>query len=330
MPEHRISDKSGGRKTFAQLFPQLFLFPLVMVAVGVMVWLFFHASAEDNRSVEELIGDIESGGVHARKQDMYALAIKTRELTAEEGRSRYFSEDVTRKLLRLLERSGDEDVAFRQYLTAAVGRAGVPGLTLPIMSGIAADEGRSLDERVHAVQALGLCGSKDAIPVLEKILDASHEPEDWDLRWVALASLANLGDPAAVPYLRRSVEDRRLDVSWSAACWLANFFEDSQGIALLRKLTDWAFLDAARGDRDRALSSSEKEQYMVMAIEGLWRLEKQESLDVLHEKSKDSRSMKVRNAALQLLARAKAPDRERETESPLLKGPRALESPKGQ
>ncbi|MBI4606351.1 MAG: hypothetical protein HY721_30670, partial [Planctomycetes bacterium] len=41
------------RKSFAQLFPQLFLFPLLIATVGVLVYLFFIASAQDTRSVEE-------------------------------------------------------------------------------------------------------------------------------------------------------------------------------------------------------------------------------------------------------------------------------------
>ncbi len=297
-------------KTFAQLFPQLFLFPLVIVAVGVMVWLFFHASVEDNRSIEDLISDIESGGSHARKQDMFALAVKARELVTVEGKPVYFSAEVTRKLLHLLEKSQDEDATFRQYLTAALGRSGDPTLTTPVMAEIATAEGRTLDERVHAVQALGLSGSPEAVGVLKKVLDTSHAPEDWDLRWVTLASLANLRDPAALPYLRAAVADRRLEVSWNAACWLATFFGDSEGIGLLRQLTDWSFLDAARGDRDRALTSGEKEQFMVMAIEGLWSLEKKDSLELLRAKSKDSRSMKARNAALQLIERSEAPSPE--------------------
>jgi hypothetical protein len=89
--------------------------------VGVLVYLFFRASAEDNRSVSELISDIESGGSHARKQDMYALAVKVRDLAqVPDGAPAHFSADETKKLLGFLDRlDKNEDPAMREYLIAA-------------------------------------------------------------------------------------------------------------------------------------------------------------------------------------------------------------------
>jgi len=293
----------GGQKSFAQLLPQLFLFPLLIVAVGVMGYYFFRASTEDTRSVEELLSDIESGGSHARKQDMYALAVKVRDMTSKTGAPEYFSDEITRKLLSLLERSKD-DSTVQQYLIAALGRAGNPEMTVPLLTGIATGADRSLEERIYAIQGLSLSRSPSAVETLKKVLDENGGSETWDLRWVALAGLANLGDPVAVPYLRRSVGDPRREVSWSSACWLANFFGDSGGIEVLRNLTDWEFLDRERGDHGRPLTVDEKEQYMVMALEGLWRLEKGDSRELLTEKSRESRSARVKRAAFELLARA--------------------------
>src|SRR5687768_9498743 len=96
-------------KPFGQLFSQLFLLPLILVAVGVLVWLFFKASAEDGRSVEDLISDIESGGKHARRQDAYALALAARDVSSSRSEAdRHFSPQVTQRLLRLFERSKDD------------------------------------------------------------------------------------------------------------------------------------------------------------------------------------------------------------------------------
>ncbi len=303
--ENQPPEKNGaGRKSFAQLFPQLFLFPLLLVAVGVLGYVFFRASAEDDRSVEELISDIESGGNHARKQDMYALAVKVRDLAAKDGKPAYFSDLVTAKLLQLLERVTEkDDEKLREYLIAAVGRAGNPELTVPLLAAIATGPTSSLEDRVYAVEGLALSRSPRAIEALERVIDSNDQPEGWDLRWVALAALANIGHDSVVPYLRKAVADPRREVSWSASCWLASFFGDAAGIEVLRKLTDWSYLDGERGERERELAPQEKEQYMVMAIEGLWKLEKDDAAQLIREKSRDTRSTKVRNAALEITSK---------------------------
>jgi cytochrome b6-f complex iron-sulfur subunit len=64
-------------------------------------------------------------------------------------------------------------------------------------------------------------------------------------------------------------------------------------------------VDGQRGDKDRPLSDSEKETYMVMALEGLWKLEGEDALEVVRSRSKDTRSVKVQNAAFRILEEAK-------------------------
>jgi HEAT repeat protein len=290
-----------GRKTFSELFPQLFLFPLILVAVGVLVYLFFVASAQDNRSIEELVQDIESGGPHARKQDLYALAVKVRELETPEGRPLYFDEALTRKLMGFLERSADDE-KLRACLVLAIGRAGQPDLTVPVMTQAALGEQGNDEARIYAVQSLGLSRAPQAVEPLVRVLGRYLLPESWELRWNALAALANIGGSAAIAELQKAVGDPRREISWSAACWLANLHGDATGAAILRQLVDWKFLDGERGDQGRELLLEQKEQYMVMALQGLWRLEKQDALPLLTEKSREDRSFKVKDAALRLLA----------------------------
>ena len=42
---------------------------------------------------------------------------------------------------------------------------------------------------------------------------------------------------------------------------------------------------------------------MVMAIEGLWKLEKDDAAQLIREKSRDTRSTKGKNAALQIASK---------------------------
>jgi hypothetical protein len=285
------------RKSFGQLFPQLFLFPLLLVVVGVLVWLFFIASAQDGRSVSELIADIESGGAHARRQDAYALALKARDVSAGGGR---FSSEETRKLLRLLDRVKDED-DLAEFATLALGRAGDPDLTLGFMSRLALADDTPAATRLHAVQALALSGSPRALETLYDVIERRQDPESWELRWIALAGAANIRDISGIPYLRKALAEPRREMRWSAACWLAIFFGEPSGRDVLWQLADWSYLDAERGDQRQELLQAQKELYMGMALQGLHRIDKEKSLDLLKEKARDRRSVKVRDVAQALL-----------------------------
>jgi len=291
------------RKTFMQLFPQLFLFPLLIVTVCVLVWLLFVASAQDNRTVDELLSDLESGGTHARKQDAYALAMKAREMTAA---GEYFSREASERLLAFMERERQrqDDPEFLEFLVMAVGRGGEPAVTIPVMAPMALDDSGPLHARIWAVRALGLSGSSEAAGALLQLLDGPQDPLRWELRWNALGGLVNLREKRVVPHLRQAVGAPRRELSWSAACWLANSFGDDAGRSVLEALVDWEFLDLQVGDQGRELTHLQKEKYMLMALGGLARLGGPGVPELLKQKSEETRSPQVRDLALRLLQEA--------------------------
>lgn len=282
------------RPTFGEQLPQLFLFPLLIVVVGTMVYLFFIASGKDQRTIPELIADIETGGEHARKQDAYALALQVQAM--ESGQ--YLSRELTRKLLDLMRRF-EEEAEFCKFLTLAAGRAGVPELTLPVMTKLALDSESPPQTRMNAVHALALSRSPKAVPALKEILRTHRSDDQWEFRQRALAGLANQRHPDGIPLLRAALGDTERAVRWSAACWLANFYGDGSGLETLERLVSWEFLDSQQGGRP--LRFREKELYMIQALEGLAAVQGGEARGVLERLSRDERSPKVRDAALRLL-----------------------------
>jgi HEAT repeat protein len=288
------------QKTFLELLPQLFLFPLLIVTVCVLVWLLFIASAQDNRSAEELVSDLQSGGSHGRKQDAYALALKARELSQD---GQYFSADVTRQLLAFVarERQLAEDPEFLEFLVMAVGRAGDPAQSVPVMTGLALDPATPPQARIWAVRALGLSGASTAGSSLLLVLASHREAGDWEFRWNALAGLVNLRSPAAVEHLRRALQETRRELRWSAACWLAMTYSDGEGRSVLEDLTDWAFLDQQMGEDSNQLTLQQKEKYMMMALEGLVRLDGRGALPLLKAKREERRSPGVQDLVLRLI-----------------------------
>ena len=286
----------SGRSTFSELFPQLFLFPLLIVVVGVLIYLFVAAASQDHRDIEELIRDIESGGQHARNQDAYALAVQVASLPPGE----YVSAETTQQLIRVRERFLD-DKAFSKYITMALGRAGVPELSLPILERLALDADTDQEVRASAVTALGLHGSSESAEVLTRVASQTKSPEEWELRWIALGGLASLRHSQAPELLREALGAARREVRWSAACWLASRFADPAGADILEDLVTWEFLDGQRGDLGRELQFAEKEGYMIQALEGLSAVRGRGAHSLLEDLSRDGRSPKVRNAAFRAI-----------------------------
>ncbi len=290
--------------SFGQLFPQLFLFPLLIVVVCVLVYLFFVASGRDHRTIDQLLSDIERGSDHARGQDAYALALLVQDL--EPGQ--FLSREATERLLRLHERFRTER-DFAKYIALTLGRAGQPELALPVMREIALAEDTDPEGRLTAVTALGLTsttGVAESAAVLTQLAREYQRDDQWEIRWRALGGLANLRAEAAVELLRGALGDPRREIRWSAACWLANVFRDPAGIDVLEQLVSWEFLSEQRGDRDRELHFSEKEGYMIQALRGLAELRGAASHALLRELQSESPSFKVRDAASRILEAAAA------------------------
>jgi len=304
----------------AALFPQLVLFPLLLVTVGVLVYLFFIASAQDSRSVDEILRDLEAGGSHSRRQDAWALAQKLNELEVglgTGGASRYLSADETRRLLRILEHAGSDD-ELRGFLVDAFGRSGQPEITWPVLGGMLDDPSTTAEVRNKVIQAISLSGHRVApvIATLLREIETSSAPEAWETRWFAVHAIVNIltrGEPLspealrddelvrlAVRKLRPLVGSPRREISWNTAAFLATYFADDEGETVLRDLLSWDFLDAQRGDGRRELTLDEKETWIEFALRALFRLHGEAMRAVLEEKRND-RSLSVRNVALTCL-----------------------------
>ena len=311
-----IPPRKGG-KTFLELFPQLFLFPLLIVIVGVLVWVFFGAIARDSRSVTELIRDIQAGGGHSRMQDAKALADQ---LVAKQvvGEDPYLDAAETRQLLELAETTPTGEGRLKVFLVVALGRCGQPKLAVPFLLSLLSRKDLPEELRQATIRGLGLSGDRRAVLALLGEVDRAGSSTNWQSRWEAVAGVVNIllrenpgeeqsfnRDPQArvvVEKWKLLVNDPRREISWTTAFRLAKHFGDDSGEVILENILSWDFLDKQRGDNNRDLTVQEKELWMCQALEGLHRLRGAELRNVLVEKKTD-RSVAVRGKALLLLAR---------------------------
>ena len=249
-PQRAVSvpPRRGG-KTFLELFPQLFLFPLLIVIVLVLVYVFFGAIAADNRGVGDLLRDIRIGGGHSRQQDAHALA-KLLVRKQEQREDPYLNGDETRELIQLVENAASGEDELRGYLVLALGRSGQPDLSVPFLLDLLAQKDLVEDLRQETIYGLGLSGNSKAIlPLLDEIERQGGE-HSWQSRAFAIASVVNIlvrdnpgkerplaDDPRArvvVQKLKPQVNDSRREISWNTAFLLAMYFGDDSGERILR------------------------------------------------------------------------------------------------
>ncbi|MFP6739494.1 MAG: hypothetical protein VCD34_12230 [Planctomycetota bacterium] len=309
-----VPPRKGG-KTFLELFPQLFLFPLLIVIVLVLVYVFFGAIAADNRGVGDLLRDIRVGGGHSRQQDAHALA-KLLVQKQEKGKDPYLSSAQTGELIELVQNATSGEDELRGYLVLVLGRSGQPQLSLPFLLDLLTREDLAQDLRQEAITGLGLSGDSSAIlPLLDEI-DRPGGEQSWQSRWLAIWGVVNIlvrenpdtegsfKDDARVRLVARKlksrVNDSRREISWTAAYYLARYFGDNSGEIILQDMLSWDFLGEQFGDNDNALTSEEQQRWMCQALEGLYRLRGSGLKDVLEGKKSD-RNLKVRAVAIKLL-----------------------------
>lgn len=265
------------RRTLVDLFPQLFLIPLLLVTVGVLVVLLFNAIARDSRAVSDILRDMQSAGPKARARDalqvVQALSERNR---GTPGRVDYLSVKETELLIRILEKHPD-DKFTNEFVIKALGLAGQPAVALPKLEELVESSDRGSLEGKAALTALGFTRSPEAVDILLEELRELRGVDRWESRLLAIRSLVQIEEAREDDVasgrireaLRRHVDDPQREVSWNTAYYLARYFDDASGAHRLRRLLDIEFLEAQRGERNRELTDREKRDWMIQAVKGL-------------------------------------------------------------
>ncbi len=300
-------------RTFIQLIPQFFIFPLVLVTVGVLVYVFFIAAAQDHKPTSELLDDIRAGWLQTKNRSAFELAMRAHEL---EGAGEHFTVDETRQIVSILQgtpgstnsssaSSGSAysgDVHLRAYLVLALGRAGAPELALPEL--LKALEGSgieyTLEAKVGAIRGLGLSRSVEVIDPLLTQLKNFPGDDSWEVRENILGAVTNIaagpdvdaGVKARVSeVLRKHLEDPRWSTRWNAALFLATHFRDPSGVETLRDLLDREFLKEKFTEEGFHFQTT----WMIAAVQALIAVRDVDSYPTIQSLSSDQ-SAQVRNA----------------------------------
>ncbi len=283
-------------RNFTQLVPQFFIFPLVLVTIIVMIYVLFGASAENNRTVEEVLHDLHSGWLQTKNRAAYELAMRTKDM---EEKSEKFTPEVTEEILRIL--SSNEDSKIRSYLFRALGSAGDPELSLPaLLKFLTEGKSDNLEEKVEAIRGLGLSRSPEALPPLYQQLQLFQGEENWEPRLITLSAIAHITSSAgaseeirrpAIEELKKGLSDPKWMVSWNCAAVLADRYKDPSGVHILRNLLDREYIKKV----DKNLEQEKfQEDWVITAVRSLIALEDEVSYKKIEEMRQDP-SARVRN-----------------------------------
>ena len=272
-----------GRK----LFFGLFVFPL-LIAVGMTVLLCTVVLLTNEKETpESLIAAIKSGSPSKRWQKAFELS---NELNNNPNAIR--TSGIRNEVMHIFGDSAHYDEKTRGYMAMTLGRFQGPESVAALKRAL---KDESMDVKVYAVWSLGVLKASDAADEIAFFLSSENQ----ELRKTAAYVLGALGSKTYKEVLLPLLEDTAADVRWNAALSLARLGSDAGQKVLIRML-DRSEL-AAQG-----LSEAEMEAVMVNAVKGLALINKEEAFQILQEASKNEKSLKVRQAALNVMQEKRA------------------------
>ena len=206
---------------------QFFLIPLAVVAVVVAVYGGFRMMVTDERSPEEYLNEIRTGGRDRRWPAAYELA---RIMGEQEAEARY--PELGPVLVRAFVDSAGDDPRVRRYLALAIGRLEAPPAETVAALTAALNDPDS-ETVISVIWALALLGEETVVPHIVEMFGA----QDPGVRKMAVYALGVLPDDGSHTTLRAALDDPVPDVQWNAAVSLARH-GDGRGVTVLRRMLD--------------------------------------------------------------------------------------------
>ncbi len=269
---------------FAKTLLQFFVIPALVVAICVVVFLFFGWMVSEEKTSVDYLREVQTGSASRRWQAAFELA-KILNHQPEQARA----EGLVPEMVEAFEEANDDDRRVRRYLALAMGHMGDPEAVPALLDGLHDDDAQT---RIYSIWALGRAGDGSAVEPL--LLLAKHD--DPGIRKMAVYSLGALGDERARDVLRAALNDQKLDVSWNAAIALAQLSDDS-GKARILQMLDREFMDSVEN-----MNEEQRAEAMMAAVKGAALLGGEDMRRRLDEISQEDPALQVRQAAFEALA----------------------------
>jgi HEAT repeat protein len=290
----RGADARSPLATAPSIAVQFFLIPLLVVGATVLVYIGFRSLVSgDDRSAEEYLTDIRSGGSNRRWPAAYELS----RLMADPEFVKREERTLAPELIKAFAESKNDDPRVRQYLALTLGR-----LTPPIPSDarqllIEALADPDSQTRISALWALGSTGDASVAPEIERMCEA----DDPGIRKMAVYALGSLPAHVGNDTLVKSLEDSQADVQWNAAVALARHGRH-EGAQVLGRMLDRDYV--ARNVTRQRLPREEIDpvgDVMISGLRAIAALKETALSDQVKTLSTSDQDLRVRQAAIETL-----------------------------
>ena len=289
----REAPARGPLRTAPAIAVQFFLIPLLVVGATVLVYIGFRSLLGEDRSVEEYLTDIRSGGSNRRWPAAYELS----RLMADPEFVKREEAILAPELTKAFAESKDEDPRVRQYLALTLGR-----LTPPLPADarqllIEALGDADSQTRISAIWALGSTGDTSVSADIER----QYQSDDAGVRKMAVYALGSMPIDTGNDTLVKALEDPEADVQWNAAIALARHGRH-EGVPVLRRMLDRAYVERNVTRQPQARDEVDPVgEVIISGLRAIAALREAALSDEVKALSTDDRSLKVRQAAIETL-----------------------------
>jgi HEAT repeat protein len=291
-----VEREPGARKplsTAPAIAVQFFLIPLLVVGATVLVYIGFRSLLAEDRSAEEYLADIRSGGTNRQWPAAYELS----RLMSDPDFVKKGEAALAPELTKAFAASSDDDPRVRQYLALALGR-----LTPPIPADarrllIEALNDKESQTRISAIWALGNTGDATVVPDIERM----YASGDAGVRKMVVYVLGSMPIDAGNDTLVKALEDAEPDVQWNAAIALARHGRH-EGVPVLRRMLDRAYVERNVTRQPQARDEVDPVgEVMISGLRAVAALKAGAVSEQVKALSTDDQNVKVRQAAIEAL-----------------------------
>jgi HEAT repeat protein len=288
----RQSGPRGPLATAPALAVQFFLIPLAVVAVTAAIYVGFRTLLTDDRTAQDYLIEIRTGGSNRRWPAAYELS----RLMADPA-VRRSDATLVPGLIAAFKGSRDGDPLVRRYLALALGRLDAPAPPEAIELLTEAVDDADSETRISAIWALGALKEPSAIPRIEQ----EYGSDDPGIRKMAVYSLGAIPQARASKVLETALNDPAADVQWNAAVALARHGR-REGVPVLRRMLDRQYLEGSvQGHVEADVDTDPAGDVMISGLQAAAALKEMSLREPVESISRDDKNLKVRQAALEAL-----------------------------
>lgn len=296
---------AGEAKTpYKSLWIPLVIVPGAIVATILVVFVMFGSIAGEEKSLEQNLQTVVSGGANERDQAVFAMVRQLEQnriakLRGEELPWAVGSEFVD-DLRSTWDRLPPDDLDARLVVATTLSQLDDSEGVARLLTLLDAQEDQDPDGqlRFHALAHLGASGDLEARPGLLAFMDS----EDAGLRGIAVIGLQSMPGEESLVALSKALTDTEFEIRANAALGLSHL-GDARGASLLIEMLDPETYAAINRLQEAKFARAESvSQSRAAAVLGLGDLHRPADLPILKELADGEEDLLVREAAMRVVA----------------------------